>query len=100
VQEFESACEEVWRDPATVRRSWGGGCACAPTEQEVAKIAAERPLLQPGEDFVGTPEQLLEQLLLFVERGVDYFILDCSGFPELTTATMLVKAVLPALNRQ
>ena len=99
VQEFERACEEVGRDPGTVRRTWGGGCACAPTEQEVAKIAEERPLLQPGEDFVGTPQQLLEQMQPFVELGVDYFILDCSGFPELTTATMLVNEVLPALNR-
>jgi alkanesulfonate monooxygenase SsuD/methylene tetrahydromethanopterin reductase-like flavin-dependent oxidoreductase (luciferase family) len=98
VQEFERACEVVGRDPATVRRSWCGGCACAPTEQEVAKIVEERPQLQPGEDFVGTPQLLLEQMQPFVELGVDYFILDCSSFPEPTTAMMLVNEVLPALN--
>jgi alkanesulfonate monooxygenase SsuD/methylene tetrahydromethanopterin reductase-like flavin-dependent oxidoreductase (luciferase family) len=97
VQEFERACAEVGRDPATVRRSWCGGCACAPTVQEVAKLANER--LQPGEDFVGTPQQILEQMQPFVELGVDYFILDCSGFPNLTTAAMLVHEVLPVLNR-
>ena len=32
VDEFERACDEVGRDPATVRRTWGGGCVCAPTE--------------------------------------------------------------------
>jgi alkanesulfonate monooxygenase SsuD/methylene tetrahydromethanopterin reductase-like flavin-dependent oxidoreductase (luciferase family) len=98
VQEFERACEEVGRDPGTVRRSWGGGCACAPTEQEVAEIAGDR--LQPGEDFVGTPEQLLEQMQPFVELGVDYFMLDCQGFPNLTTVKMLVNEVLPAFNGQ
>jgi hypothetical protein len=82
-----------------LRCTWGGGCACAPTEQDVAKIVAARPLLQPGEDFIGTPEQLLEQMQPFVELGVDYFMLDCQGFPDLTTATMLVTEVLPALNR-
>jgi hypothetical protein len=30
---------------------------------------------------------------------VDYFMLDCGGFPQLTTVEMLVNEVLPALNR-
>jgi len=30
---------------------------------------------------------------------VDYFILDTTGFPHLTTATTLVNEVLPALNQ-
>ena len=80
-------------------RTWGGGCACPPTKQDVAKIVGDRPLLQLGEDFIGTPEQLLEQKQPFVDFSVDYFMLDCQGFPELTNATMLVHEMLPALNR-
>jgi alkanesulfonate monooxygenase SsuD/methylene tetrahydromethanopterin reductase-like flavin-dependent oxidoreductase (luciferase family) len=34
-REFERACAEVGRDPGTVRRTWCGGCACAPTAGEV-----------------------------------------------------------------
>jgi hypothetical protein len=83
--------------PCDVR---GVVAARAPTEPDVAKIVVARPLLQPGEDFIGTAQQLLEQMQPFVELGVDYFMLDCQGFPELTTATMLVNEVLPALNRQ
>lgn len=97
VQEFERACGEVGRDPSTVRRSWCGGCACAPTVQALTAITDAR--LQPGEDFVGTPRQLIEQMQPFVELGVDYFMLDCGGFPRLTTVEMLVTEVLPALNR-
>jgi alkanesulfonate monooxygenase SsuD/methylene tetrahydromethanopterin reductase-like flavin-dependent oxidoreductase (luciferase family) len=96
VQEFDRACAEVGRDPGTVRRTWGGGCACAPTATETTELARERH--QPGEDFVGTPQQLIEQMRPFVELGVDYFMLDCGGFPRLTTVEMLVTKVLPALN--
>jgi alkanesulfonate monooxygenase SsuD/methylene tetrahydromethanopterin reductase-like flavin-dependent oxidoreductase (luciferase family) len=104
VEELQRACDEVGRDPATVRRVWGGGCICAPTEAEVVEFAAERRQLlgeecayQPGEDFVGTPAQIIEQMQPFIELGVDYFMLDCGGFPRLTTVEMLVHEVLPAL---
>jgi alkanesulfonate monooxygenase SsuD/methylene tetrahydromethanopterin reductase-like flavin-dependent oxidoreductase (luciferase family) len=106
VEAFQRACSEVGRDPAAVRRVWGGGCVCAPTEPEVASLAAERGQLlgeeygyQAGEDFVGTPAQIIEQMQPFIALGVDYFLLDCGGFPRLTTVEMLAHEVLPALNR-
>ncbi len=103
-QEFEHACDEVGRDPATVRRVWSGGCLCAPTEAEVTNLAAgrlptgENAAYRMGESFVGTPAQVIEQMQPFVELGVDYFMLDCGGFPRLTTVEMLAHEVLPALN--
>jgi len=100
VQEFERACAEVGRDPANVRRTWGGGCACAPTERELAQILARRPQLDPGADLIGTPQQLVEQMLPFVELGVDCFMLDCGSFPDPITAVLLANEVLPALNRR
>lgn len=105
VEEFQRACDEIGRDPATVRRVWSGGCVCAPTEAGVTDLAAGRLQMgedfgyQPGEDFVGTPQQVIEQMRPFVELGVDYFLLDCGGFPRLTTVEMLVNEVLPALNQ-
>lgn len=106
LREFGRACEEVGRDPATIRLTWGGGCVCAPTEQEVVRLASVRVQAggpefahQIGEDFVGTPSQVIEQMQPFVELGVDYFMLDCGGFPRLTTVEMLVNEVLPALNQ-
>ena len=102
LREFERACEEVDRDPATVRRTWSGGCFCAPTEREVSRLVATRLQaggdFEEGEDFVGTPAQLVEQMQPFIELGVDYFMLDCGGFPALTTVEMLVNEVLPALR--
>lgn len=99
VGEFERACAEVGRDPTTVRRSWGGGCVCAPTEAQVKRLAGTR-YLSDEDDFnlVGTPMQLVEQMRPFIDLGVDYFMVDCGGFPDLTTLEMLVNEVIPALN--
>jgi alkanesulfonate monooxygenase SsuD/methylene tetrahydromethanopterin reductase-like flavin-dependent oxidoreductase (luciferase family) len=98
---FESACAKVGRDPATVRRTWAGGCVCAPTQAEVKRLAGNRYSADgpdDGFDFVGTPAQLIEQMHDFVALGVDYFMLDCGGFPNLTTLEMLVHEVLPAFE--
>lgn len=99
VGEFERACAAVGRDPATVRRSWGGGCVCAPTAAQVKRLAGTR-YLSDEDDFnlVGTPMQLVEQMRPFIDLGVDYFMVDCGGFPDLTTLETLVNEVLPALT--
>lgn len=83
VQEFERACTEVQRNPATVRRSWYGGCVCAPTEADVKKLNTNNYTLDRA--FAGTPAQVIEQSI--------------GGFPDLTTLDLLVSEVLPALNR-
>ena len=100
VEEFERACADVGRDPATVRRSWGGGCVCMPTQAEAERIAGERYNTDPEEDFdfVGTPRQVIEQMRPFIDLGVSSFLLDCGGFPNLTTLELLINEVLPALN--
>jgi alkanesulfonate monooxygenase SsuD/methylene tetrahydromethanopterin reductase-like flavin-dependent oxidoreductase (luciferase family) len=98
---FDRACAAVGRDPTTVRRSWGGGCACAPTRQEAERLAAVRGSAadDPDDfDLVGTPEQVLDQMRQFVALGVTYFGVDCGGFPALTTLETLITQVLPALN--
>jgi alkanesulfonate monooxygenase SsuD/methylene tetrahydromethanopterin reductase-like flavin-dependent oxidoreductase (luciferase family) len=97
VPECERTCAEVGRDPQTLRRTWFGGCLCAPTEAAVQQLNLTG--MSAANAFVGTPAQLIEQMSPFVELGVDYFMLGCGGFPELTTLEMLVHEVLPALNR-
>jgi alkanesulfonate monooxygenase SsuD/methylene tetrahydromethanopterin reductase-like flavin-dependent oxidoreductase (luciferase family) len=97
----ERACAEVGRDPATLRRTWCGGCVCAATQAEVEAIAGERYSTASAFDdfdFVGTPQQVIAQMRPFIDVGVDYFILDCGGFPKLTTLELLINEVLPALN--
>jgi alkanesulfonate monooxygenase SsuD/methylene tetrahydromethanopterin reductase-like flavin-dependent oxidoreductase (luciferase family) len=90
---FDSACVEVGRDLANVRRSWGGGCACASTAAEAHAFAARwNDDDDPNSfDFVGTPEQIIAQMRLFVARGVTTFMLDCRLGLDL-----LIREVLPA----
>lgn len=97
---FERACADVGRDPATVRRSWSGGCACAATRAEVRALAGDRFGVDDEDfSFVGTPEEIVDQMRSFVALGVEYFILDGAGFPDLTTLRLLVEEVLPRLKQ-
>ena len=98
--QFDSACAELGRDPASVRRSWAGGCACAPTAAEAKVFAGDRYSADSVEDFgfVGTPAEIVDQMRPFVAAGVDYFMLDCGGFPNLTTLERLVAEVLPRVR--
>ena len=97
---FDHACAEVGRDPATVRRSWGGGCVVGATEAEAKALAGDRYSADSDDDFgfVGTPAQVVAQMQPFIEAGIDYFMLDCGGWPGLTTLERLVEEVLPAVR--
>lgn len=98
--EFERACAEIGRAPLTVRRSWIGGCACAATQQEAEALTEGRWSVNDPEDFgfVGTPQQVIDQMRPFIDLGINYFMFDCGGFPRLTALELLISDVLPALN--
>src|SRR5262245_53794764 len=73
---FERACAAVGRDSATVGRSWSGGCACAPTQREAVALAGDRFCPDPAAadfDFVGTPDQIVEQMRPFIALGLRHF---------------------------
>ncbi|HZS76821.1 MAG TPA: LLM class flavin-dependent oxidoreductase [Ktedonobacteraceae bacterium] len=96
VEECERACAEVKRDPATLRRTWYGGCICAPTEAEVKRLNTRDVNPERGW-FVGTPERVREQMQPFIDLGVDYFIFSAGGFPNLTTLEIVISEVMPKL---
>ena len=100
VEKLEQYCLEFGREPATIRKTWIGGCACAPTQEEAVALVEGRWSADDDEDFgfVGTPKQLIEQMRPFIELGVDYFMFDCAGYPNLSTLEMLIYEVLPLLN--
>lgn len=98
--ELDRGCLDIGREPAALRRSWCGGCACAPTRREAETFTEGRwnPDDEDNFGFTGTPEEIAEQMRPFIDLGVDYFMLDCGGFPNLTTLELLANEVLPLLN--
>ncbi len=100
VRALDAACEEMERDPKTLRRTVTVSCYCAPTEQMVKEGTAKlrRPF---GLDMVGTPAQVVEQFQSFQELGFDYYMIAARDFPHhLTTLELLSHEVLPALNKE
>ncbi len=100
LERLKQACHEVGRDISSIRKTWIGGCACAPTQAQAADMVKDRWRADDEEDFgfVGTPQQLVEQMQPFIELGIDYFMFDCADFPKLTTLEMLIGEVLPRLQ--
>jgi len=100
LKDFEHACSEVHRDPSTVQRSWCGGCACASTQAEAERIANARFGVNDEDDFgfIGTPEQIVQQMRQFIELGVSTFMLDFNGFPNFSAIELFFHDVLPVLN--
>lgn len=99
--ELERACAEVGRDPASIRRTWGGGIAIAGTQRQAEALAGVRFNAQAENrdfGFVGTPAQVVEQMRPFIDLGVETFMLGCEGFPSLEPLELLVNEVEPALN--
>jgi alkanesulfonate monooxygenase SsuD/methylene tetrahydromethanopterin reductase-like flavin-dependent oxidoreductase (luciferase family) len=100
-EEMARACAETGRDPGTLSRSWVGGCACAATREQAVALAGDLYSAEnPGDDFgfVGTPGQVIAQIQPFIELGVETFMLDCGGFPDLGAIDLLVREVIPAVN--
>ncbi len=92
---MDALLDEVGRDPATLRRSFSGPCAVAPTEAEVKELAARIP---EGKGIVGTPSRVVEQLGRFVDHGVTRFQLAFAGFPDTGQIELFMREVMPQLG--
>jgi alkanesulfonate monooxygenase SsuD/methylene tetrahydromethanopterin reductase-like flavin-dependent oxidoreductase (luciferase family) len=91
-------CETIGRDPNTIRKTWFGRLVVAETEAEAAALGTSGLMKFTRDNaFVGTPSQAVEQMLPFVENGVDYFMLDVLGLPNPETIAMVINEVIPKL---
>jgi alkanesulfonate monooxygenase SsuD/methylene tetrahydromethanopterin reductase-like flavin-dependent oxidoreductase (luciferase family) len=94
---LRAGCEAVGRDYSTIRLTWFGRLVVGRTEVQ-AKALAGRWTTENA--FVGTPQQVVEQMSPFVEAGVDYFMATVLGLPDPDVMGMLLEDVLPKVKGQ
>ncbi len=89
-------CETIGRDPASLHPTWFGRIALGKTEAD-AQALASTDLVPWTRDnaFVGTPQQVIEQMQPFIELGVNYFMLDVLGRDNPDIQQLLLEEVLP-----
>ena len=98
VSEAERALERHGRDPGTMRRTWFGGCVCAPDEAGVKRLLGDRE--PPAGGITGTAEQVKDTLRQFISMGVDYFMMGTIGLPDFTTLETLLGDVVPTIQAE
>lgn len=92
-------CEAIGRDPASLRCSWFGRVCLGRTEAEAEARGLSREDKWTRENaFVGTPQNVAEQMNGFVKVGCDYFMVDIIGSPDEEVIGMFTQELIPALN--
>ncbi|MBX3080611.1 MAG: LLM class flavin-dependent oxidoreductase [Anaerolineae bacterium] len=93
---LERHCEELGRDPKSLRRTWFGRIAVGKTEAQAKEFAGPRWTTYNA--FVGTSSQILDQIAPFIEAGVDYFMFVVQGLPNPDVLGLLTEEVFPRLR--
>ena len=91
--------DAIGRDPASMRFSWFGRIAIGGTEAEAkARGLSRTDKWDSDRAFVGTPNQIAEQMNGFIELGCDYFMVDIIGAPDPDVIGMVTQDLIPQLN--
>ncbi|MHB8587868.1 MAG: LLM class flavin-dependent oxidoreductase [Candidatus Dormibacteraceae bacterium] len=111
-EDLEAACREIGRDPSSIRHSVMAGYIVGRDRSELRERAAQvsrvvRDLngMTPDEViedrkhawFVGTPEQIAEQLRSVSALGVDLFMLQHFLLDDSDALQLLASEVIPAV---
>ena len=83
-------CAAVGRDYDTILKTWSADAvAIAATEAEARRIAEASPYNSNA--IIGTPEQVAQQLQVFVDLGVEYLIVRVLDFPATAGIELFVQ---------
>ena len=109
---LDAACKEIGRDPASIRYSVMGSYIIGRDRDELRHRALEIAKVVPrlkrdsadetlkaarASAFVGTPEEIAEQIREFAALGVDLFMLQHFLLDDADGMKLLAEEVLPAV---
>jgi alkanesulfonate monooxygenase SsuD/methylene tetrahydromethanopterin reductase-like flavin-dependent oxidoreductase (luciferase family) len=70
------------------------------SDAEVGARAVSRDTAYSTQNaFVGTPPQIVEQMLEFVAAGNDYFMIDILGLPHPDILDMVLEEIVPKVKK-
>lgn len=96
---LKAHCDDLGRDLSTIRRTWFGRIAIGKTQAEAERYAHSRAIKYSTDNaFVGTAEQIAEQMQPFIELGVDYFMVDVIGLPNPDIIGLVTEELLPKVR--
>jgi alkanesulfonate monooxygenase len=96
----DGACEQLGRDPATLRRSFAMTVVCGKDEAEVARRAeragstADKVRQQLG----GTPQEIVDKIGTFAAAGASTAYLQVLDFSDLEHLDLIAAEVMPAVR--
>ena len=97
-------CEDIWRDFASIRKTWFGRLVLGETEAEARARGQNKGrshyagwTLEGA--LLGTPQQVVEQIAAFAEVGVDYFMLEILDIESPAIQAMVIEDVLAQINK-
>ena len=109
---LQADCRDIGRDPATIRSSVMAGYIIGRDKDELRERAAQVKKIvtriestdpddilreQSAKWFVGTPEEVAQQMRKFASMGVDLFVLQHFLLDDRDALELLAKEVIPAV---
>lgn len=92
-------CEAVGREYDAITRTWSPEVVAIAETSDRARAIAEASPYTDVYPLVGTPDEVVDQLLPFVELGVEHVILRFVDFPATAGAELFASEVIPRLDR-
>lgn len=88
-------CEDLGRDPASLRKGWFGRLVVGRTEAEAGTRGGR---WTSDNAFAGTPGQVVEQMRRFVDLGCDHFIVEVLDIDQPEVLGMVLEEVIAPLR--
>lgn len=91
--------DTIGRDPSTMRYTWYGRLAIGKTQAEAEVRGNSRAEKYTKDNaFVGTAQQIIEQMAKFTAVGVDYFMLEIIDLPDEEVIGLVTEELMPKVQ--